>query len=754
MAGGPDAGWLAAEASRLAEGGGAPNLSRLRPDGLYGLALLAGGGTEPDVDRAADLLGLARRLADEQGTDADLVDLAVQAMLVAGRFDDARWHATHPRVDPWVRWALETDLAHPARSGDTEAWLELLNQPLRELGVAPLGLSPGPGSAFDRLCVPSPPMHVEDGPLVTIVMAVHAPTSSLLPAVRSVLDQTWRRLQVIVVDDANGPEHTAVLEKVRRLDPRLEVVRQPVNGGTYRARNLALGLARGELVGFNDADDWVHPQRIERQVAAMVADPGLVATLSRAVRLHADLRITRLGAPPFALNLPSLLIRRDPVVERIGRFDDVRKAADLEYIERIAAVFGRDSVRTLEEPLTMYQLTAGSLSRTDFRMSWHHPARHAYHSAFQRWHDHVQDGAAPNLDHYARRPFPAPAHLGGPPPPEGQPDVVVMADLRPGIGAMTGLTDELEALAGTGARVGVAGGEAARHATKGRGTPCGPVLDLLAAGRIEWTPVTQERQVPVLVLRDPELVTVRPRSSSVRLRARCVVVAATMPPRHGRYARYDPATVDALVRELFGAVEVVWWPGDPDVAANLAPHGVRVGEPVPWDLLGDVARPRPVHDRLVVGLLDDSRFLSERTDRGSWGDLAAGLDADVRVLTREPGRPVPAGWVALDARRLSAPAFWRMCDVAVLQDASPWSGVAARAALDALAQGCVPLVHPGLAKAVGGISDAVVTSADDVARRLARMRDPVFRERLHVRLAESARARTAEGWPTRLAALL
>ncbi|MCW2830067.1 MAG: hypothetical protein JWP31_759, partial [Aeromicrobium sp.] len=340
-------------------------LDGLSSSGVYAIALLAVGRVDDETSaaHAADLFALGRAVAGRHGTPLEHVDIDLQANLDAGRVDYVRRHAAGPGVDPWVRWSVETDLANPlpaATSTDVSAWLTTFNRPFTTRGLAPVRIG-DTASPFDSVTTDAAPRSV-DGPSVTIVMPVWSPSTSLVTAVGSLVRQTWRNLEVILVDDASPAEFDPVFAEAVALDPRVTYVRMPVNGGAYRARNHGVSLATSEFVGFQDADDWSHPQRIERQMAVLQGSPDVVATLSKAVRLHDDLRITKTGSLPFEKNAPSLLFRRQTVLDRVGRYDDMRKAADTEFIERLAAVYGPENVVTLVEPLSLYQLTSGSLS--------------------------------------------------------------------------------------------------------------------------------------------------------------------------------------------------------------------------------------------------------------------------------------------------------------------------------------------------------------------------------------------------------
>src|SRR5690606_29955428 len=105
--------------------------------------------------------------------------------------------------------------------------------------AAPILLHDAALAPFDRLAA-APVAAVEQGPLVTVIVTTWCPDQGLFTAVRSLLQQTWKPLEILIVDDASPAEFIPLLEEVSAQDPRIRLVRMPVNGGTYIARNAGL----------------------------------------------------------------------------------------------------------------------------------------------------------------------------------------------------------------------------------------------------------------------------------------------------------------------------------------------------------------------------------------------------------------------------------------------------------------------------------------------------------------------------------
>jgi len=104
-------------------------------------------------------------------------------------------------------------------------------------------------------------------PLITCGITAFNAAESVEKAVLSALAQTWRPLEVVVVDDASTDATWEILQQLANKHPELRVFRQAENGGVAKARNRILAEAKGEFVGFFDDDDESHPSRIQQQYA-------------------------------------------------------------------------------------------------------------------------------------------------------------------------------------------------------------------------------------------------------------------------------------------------------------------------------------------------------------------------------------------------------------------------------------------------------------------------------------------------------
>lgn len=113
------------------------------------------------------------------------------------------------------------------------------------------------------------------GPKVSVIIPCHNAERHIEEAILSARNQTWRNVEVIVVDDSSTDESLAA---ALRLESATVKVASQKRAGAAAARNTALGLAEGDFIQYLDADDLLTPNKIEAQLAVLAAsDPDLIA---------------------------------------------------------------------------------------------------------------------------------------------------------------------------------------------------------------------------------------------------------------------------------------------------------------------------------------------------------------------------------------------------------------------------------------------------------------------------------------------
>jgi len=228
-------------------------------------------------------------------------------------------------------------------------------------------------------------------PTVSVVVPVHNVETTVAETLRSLLAQTFRDFEVIVVDDGGTDGSMEIVGMFD--DPRIRIRRQ-LNGGLNSARNAGLRLARGRLVAFLDADDLWRPDMLARHVAHFDAHPEVGISYSPSALIGENGRSLGIRQRPKLRDIGARdVICRNPLgngsagVFRREVFDDVaftdadgkpcwfdetfRQSTDIECWMRIVALSDW-RFRGVPETLVQYRVCAGGLSANTERqlMFW------------------------------------------------------------------------------------------------------------------------------------------------------------------------------------------------------------------------------------------------------------------------------------------------------------------------------------------------------------------------------------------------
>lgn len=109
-------------------------------------------------------------------------------------------------------------------------------------------------------------------PTISVIMPCYNESNRIAEGIRSVFDQTFASLELIVVDDGSKDDSLEVLERLSREFEGLRFISQP-NRGAGPARNNGLKEARGQYIAFHDADDSWHPECLDKLHAGLASNP-------------------------------------------------------------------------------------------------------------------------------------------------------------------------------------------------------------------------------------------------------------------------------------------------------------------------------------------------------------------------------------------------------------------------------------------------------------------------------------------------
>ena len=273
-----------------------------------------------------------------------------------------------------------------ATHGDAGPYKMFVNRSLAQHGAARLSKVSFDGDNILSLIAfePQPPSRHDD--FVTVIMSAFNAKDTIAYAVRSILGQSHRNLELLICDDCSTDETPEILARLPH-DPRVRLFRSKGQQGTYGIRNSLLNEARGAYVTFQDADDFAFPDRLARQLdflksrgAAAVAAQWYRITPSGEFIFSADQHVARLA-------VVSLLGARE-LFERFGPYRSSRVGADTELFERLRMNLGSEAVTLMPSPVLFGLASANSLTRSAgieaTEDGFRSPARRAYAAAAAR----------------------------------------------------------------------------------------------------------------------------------------------------------------------------------------------------------------------------------------------------------------------------------------------------------------------------------------------------------------------------------
>jgi glycosyltransferase involved in cell wall biosynthesis len=186
-------------------------------------------------------------------------------------------------------------------------------------------------------------------------MPVHNAARFLDESVGSVLGQTFTDFELVALENGSSDDSRAILRRYAACDPRVRVIECDRTLGLVDSANAVVEEASTRLIARMDADDLMHPERIERQHAVMSTHPEVVAVGSLSDGVDANgrhvlprnrWRLLRCAQAPFPHG--SAMVRRE-VFERIGGYRPGLSTRDIDMLLRL-----RDHGRVLVLPEALY----------------------------------------------------------------------------------------------------------------------------------------------------------------------------------------------------------------------------------------------------------------------------------------------------------------------------------------------------------------------------------------------------------------
>ncbi len=332
--------------------------------------------TSPEAKAQTHTMWQAQRIVEEADIDA--------AIQYAETF-----------IQELERPCIEILRANKGIENDTR-WLEHVNRYLAHFNTSAITLATEGASRFQRLA-PGNSIPLEAGPRISVIMPAFNAERTIRHAVQSILKQTWQSLELIIVDDASTDRTGEIAQNIAASDKRVSVLHNATNVGPYVSKNRALMLATGAYITGHDADDWAHPDRLEKQVNAIITDkknrPACITYMIRMNESGEFTHFTKIGSisPDGVARkaMISCLFEADFFRNRLGFWDSVRFGADSEMIARAEIAAGLSILRLRHIGMLCLDLETSLTNHPEHgvcKVNGISETRRIYRAAWEQWH--------------------------------------------------------------------------------------------------------------------------------------------------------------------------------------------------------------------------------------------------------------------------------------------------------------------------------------------------------------------------------
>ena len=118
-----------------------------------------------------------------------------------------------------------------------------------------------------------------DNPLISIIIPVYNVEKYLAKCVESVINQTYKKIQIILIDDGSTDNSGKICDDFKLKDNRIEVIHKK-NGGLSDARNAGLKIVKGDYIGFIDSDDYIEKDMYETLLCLLIENNADISIVS------------------------------------------------------------------------------------------------------------------------------------------------------------------------------------------------------------------------------------------------------------------------------------------------------------------------------------------------------------------------------------------------------------------------------------------------------------------------------------------
>lgn len=218
-------------------------------------------------------------------------------------------------------------------------------------------------------------------PLVSVVMPVYNAAPYLVAAIESILQQTYKHIEFIIVDDQSTDISWEILKAYAKKYPQIKIFRNRTNQKSALTVNKAIAKTTGTFIARMDADDIALPNRLEKQVTYLLSHPATVVVGGQCILI--DKNGDRIGEKTFPLTheeiykyifqfcpaqQPTLMIAKDRLPQAFKYYD--HGMTPVEDVELLFKFFPHGKVENLPDVLLQYRIHGKNSSLINVKKSF------------------------------------------------------------------------------------------------------------------------------------------------------------------------------------------------------------------------------------------------------------------------------------------------------------------------------------------------------------------------------------------------
>ena len=219
--------------------------------------------------------------------------------------------------------------------------------------------------------------------LISVIIPTYKRTfTKIEKAIKSVINQTYKNIEIIVIDDNSDKQYSQEVIKIKDRYPQVKIISNNGNKGACAARNNGILNAKGEYIAFLDDDDIWKPDKLEKQYKKIKSDKNIALVYSGISWYYEKEKIykckpaVRVQNPPKELLIHNFIgstscgfVRRSAAIE-VGMFDEKLKSGqDLDFWIRLSLNYPIDCVEECLVEYTLYEKDSISSNRMNRLLS-------------------------------------------------------------------------------------------------------------------------------------------------------------------------------------------------------------------------------------------------------------------------------------------------------------------------------------------------------------------------------------------------